>query len=270
MTIAASTALTLTVSVADWSGRDYGRVSNLQRTVAAETLAALVVDGGEWVLDIGCGDGYLTRQIGTRLPRGYIVGVDASPRMVATAGHSGPPAPAGPAFVCADARRLPFAPGFDMVVSFNALHWVPQIGQALAEIATVLRPGGRALIQMVCAGTRPSIESTAMQVAARDRWVRYFAGFTAPFIHPDPMAFGELAAGCGLRSVAMTVRDREWDFETVEQFTAWCAVGSTAWTDRLPESERAAFVDDMVSAYQPVAGRPGLFRFMQMRAELAA
>nr|WP_221218205.1 MULTISPECIES: class I SAM-dependent methyltransferase [unclassified Mycolicibacterium] len=260
--------MTLTVPVADWSGRDYSRVSSLQRTVAAETLAELVVDGAEWVLDIGCGDGFLTREIADRLPRGYIVGVDASPRMVGAAGEVGPSAPSGPVFVCADARRLPFATRFDMVVSFNALHWVPQLGDALAGIATVLRPGGRAVIQMVCGSARPSIESTAMKVAASARWARYFDGFTAPFVHPEPAEFSALAERNGLRVDAVTVRDREWDFETTEQFTAWCTVGCTAWTDHIPEPERAAFVDDMVRAYEPLAGRPGLFRFMQLRAEL--
>jgi trans-aconitate 2-methyltransferase len=266
--IAAGTALTLTVSVADWSGRDYSRVSSLQRTVAAETLAELVVDGAEWVLDIGCGDGFLTREIATRLPRGYIVGVDASPRMVAAAEQAGPSAAAGPVFVCADARRLPFARSFDMVVSFNALHWVPQLGDALAGIATVLRPGGKALIQMVCGSPRPSIESVAMEVTRRQRWAPLFAGFTAPFIHPDPAAFSELAGQSGLQVDSVTVRDREWDFDSTERFTAWCTVGSTAWTDRIPDAERADFVDEMVRAYEPVAGRPGLFRFMQLRAEL--
>lgn len=256
------------MSVADWSGRDYSRVSSLQRSVAAETLAELVVEGREWVLDVGCGDGFLTRQIATRLPRGYIVGVDASPRMVAAAGHPDPLASAGPTFVCADARRLPFDASFDMVVSFNALHWVTQLGEALTGIAAALRPGGRALIQMVCAGERPSVESTAMQVARQPRWAPYFTGFHAPFVHPHPAVFGDLAEVCGLRVDSVTVRDREWDFGSAEAFTAWCTVGSTAWTDRLPETERAAFVDDMVAAYQPAAGRPGLFRFMQMRAEL--
>jgi trans-aconitate 2-methyltransferase len=67
---------------------------------------------------------------------------------------------------------------------------------------------------------------------------------------------------------SLTVRDREWDFGSAAQFRAWCEVGSTAWTDNLAEPDRAAFVDDLVAAYQPVVPRPGLFRFMQMRAEL--
>jgi trans-aconitate 2-methyltransferase len=256
------------VPVVDWSGRDYSRVSSLQRSVAAETLAELVVDGSECVLDVGCGDGFLTREIADRLPRGYIVGVDASPRMVATAGRAGPQTLAGPVFVCADARRLPFGGSFDMVVSFNALHWVPQLGDALAGIAGALRPGGRALIQMVCGSARPSIESTAMQVAHSQRWAPYFTGFSAPFTHPEPAAFGELAELSGLRVDTLTVRDREWDFGSTEQFTAWCAVGCTAWTDQIPEADRATFIDNMVAVYEPVAGGPGLFRFMQLRAEL--
>ena len=56
------------MSVPDWSGEDYGRVSALQRSVATETLADLVLGGTEWVLDIGCGDGFLTRQIAARVP----------------------------------------------------------------------------------------------------------------------------------------------------------------------------------------------------------
>ena len=43
-------------------------------------------------------------------------------------------------------------------------------------------------------------------------------------------------------------------------------MGSTAWTDRLPEQDRAEFVADQVQAYEPIAGRQGLFRFTQMRA----
>jgi trans-aconitate 2-methyltransferase len=257
----------LTVSVADWSGEDYRRVSSLQRAVASETLSDLVLDGDEQILDIGCGDGFLTREIAARLPAGFIVGMDASPRMVAAA-DSGPVTSAGPWFVRADARRLPFGRCFDMAVSFNALHWVPQLDEALAGIATVLRPGGRSVIQMVCVGERPSIESTAMQVAASPRWSAYFTDFSAPFRHVDPAVFADLANGCGLRVRSLTVRDREWDFGSQAQFTAWCAVGSTAWTDRLPADQRAAFVDDQVAAYEPVIGRPGLFRFMQMRAEL--
>lgn len=140
----------------DWSGRDYAEISGLQR-----------------------GDGFLTRAIAVMVPEGYAVGVDASPRMIATAHTGGDATPSGPWFAVGDARRLPFTEFFDAVVSFNALHWVPEQRRALSEIATVLRPHGRALIQVVCAGRRASLESVAMSVAGGPRWAQWFAGFSA-------------------------------------------------------------------------------------------
>lgn len=260
--------MALTVGVTDWSGRDYAEVSGLQRTMITEAMAALSFSPDERVLDIGCGDGFLTRAIADLVPRGGAVGADASRRMIATAHEATAPTASGPWFVVADARRLPFTSCFDAAVSFNALHWVQQQDEALAQLAAVVRPGGRITIQMVCAGDRQSLESTAMEVCRRPEWAAGFEGFVAPFAHVEPDHFRDLAASAGLTVAAVTVADRQWDFGSREAFERWCAVGSTAWTDRLPESERARFVSDEVDAYEPIAGRPGLFHFTQMRAEL--
>jgi trans-aconitate 2-methyltransferase len=254
--------------VTDWSGDDYAQVSGLQRAMAEDAVASLTFDGAEWVLDIGCGDGFITRAVAAMVPAGRVVGVDPSPRMVATAHACAAGNPSEPAFVRADARRLPFAERFDVVLSFNALHWVPQQQRALAEIATVARPAARVLIQMVCASDRPSVESVAMALTRSPAWAPRFDGFSAPFVHVDPATFGRLAAAAGLRLVSLTVADRQWDFGTRERFERWCAVGSGAWTDRLPPADRVRFVEDLVRAYEDVVGRPGLFRFTQMRAEL--
>ena len=148
----------------DWSGQDYAEVSGLQRTMVSEAVAQLEFSEDEWVLDLGCGDGFLTRAVAGMVPVGYAVGVDASPRMIATAHAVGATTESGPWFAVADARRLPFGRHFDVVVSFNALHWVPEQQRALAQIASVVRPGGRVLIQVVCAGERTSLESVAMTV----------------------------------------------------------------------------------------------------------
>jgi trans-aconitate 2-methyltransferase len=254
--------------VTDWDGADYARVSGLQRTMAADAVASLTFGGDERVLDIGCGDGYITRAIASKVPDGYVVGMDASRAMIAAAHGIPRRAESGPWFVRADARRLPFGAQFNVVVSFNALHWVPQQREALQQIASVARRGARVLILLVCAGERPSVESVAMQLTRSPAWARRFEGFTAPFVHVDPGTYGELAASAGLTLTRLTVSDREWDFGSRERFAKWCAVGSTAWTDRLQPRDRPRFIDEQVRAYEQVAGRPGLFRFTQMRAEL--
>lgn len=258
----------LTDCMTEWSGEDYADISALQREMAEEAVASIQFAGDEQVLDVGCGDGHVTRMIAGVLPDGYIVGIDPSRGMLTEAVRGDRPGPSGPSFARADVRDLPFSQTFDVAVSFNALHWVPEQQQALNQIAAVVRPGARVLIQVVCAGDRPSVEAVAMTLCDRPHWAPRFAGFRAPFIHVDPAFFDELATRAGLVVADLTVTDRQWDFGTRERFARWCAVGSAAWTDRLPADERTRFVEELVSAYEIVSGQPGLFRFTQMRARL--
>jgi len=251
----------------EWSGEEYADISALQRAMADEAVGSLQLAGTERLLDVGCGDGYVTRRLAGMLPDGYVVGTDPSHGMLAEAlrHDSGP---SGPAFVRADVRDLPFTENFDAAVSFNALHWVPQQQRALSQIASVVLPGAHVVIQLVCAGERQSLESVAMTVCDRPHWAPRFVGFAAPFTHVDPAFFEKLASTAGFAVAGLTVSDRQWDFGTRERFARWCSVGSAAWTDRLDVDDRSRFVEEMVRAYEAVSGRPGLFRFMQMRAEL--
>ncbi|MDT5013445.1 MAG: trans-aconitate 2-methyltransferase [Mycobacterium sp.] len=252
----------------DWSGEDYATVSDLQRSMAADAARSLDLAGGEQVLDIGCGDGHVTRALAGRVPVGFVVGVDPAPGMLAEAAQHHRGGTSGPVFVRADVLHLPFTERFDVAVSFNALHWVPEQQQALTEIGSVLRSGARVLIQMVCAGRLPSVEAVAMTLCATPQWEARFTGFIAPFVHVDPATYGDLAAPAMLTLSRVEVTERQWDFGSRDRFAYWCSVGTAAWTDRLSIGERPRFVDELVKAYEVVAGRPGLFLFTQMRAEL--
>lgn len=252
----------------DWDGKGYEQISGLQRHLAKVTLDGLEFRGDEALLDVGCGDGFITRSIAARLPDGSVLGIDASPRMIAAATDA-PDGPGAPIrFEVLDVRELKAVDEFDAAVSFNALHWLVDQRAALAPIASAVRPGGRVLIQMVCAGPRPSLEQLAMQVCGRPRWQPAFDGFTAPFLHVPPDDYPAIAASAGLRVTSQTVQDVEWDFGSREAFTHWCTVGFTDWTARLATGEAGAWVDEVVADYQQLVGRPGLFRFLQLRAEL--
>ena len=253
----------------DWDGAGYEKVSDLQRAFASRSLERLDVRGDEDCLDVGCGDGYLTRLLALRLPEGSVLGLDASPRMIEVARRAPVPEGAYVRFELGDALAMPFEQEFDLVTSFNVLHWIPDQQTALSGIARALVPDGRALLQQVCAGPRASVEQVAMEVCAEPRWQAAFDGFAAPFVQLDPDRYPELVAGAGLRVEKLTVTDEEWDFGSAEAFAAWCAVGFSAWTVRLDPALVSSWVDDVVERYATVAGRPGLIRFMQMVAELA-
>src|SRR5687767_1327382 len=63
----------------DWDAGSYDRVGDPQLEWAHDVLGRLELAGDERVLDAGCGTGRVTRLLLDRLPRGQVVGVDASP-----------------------------------------------------------------------------------------------------------------------------------------------------------------------------------------------
>jgi ubiquinone/menaquinone biosynthesis C-methylase UbiE len=143
----------------EWNADEYACQSTLQQTLADEQLARLTLAGTERVLDVGCGDGKITAEIAAQVPRGSVVGVDPSHQMIDfAANHFAPSAWPNLRFVVADARELPFRSEFDLVVSFNALHWVTEQEAALRSIHQALKPGGRAILQFVPRGPIRGLE----------------------------------------------------------------------------------------------------------------
>lgn len=110
-------------------------------------LASLAPVPGERVLDLGCGPGYLARDLAVAVgPGGQVAGLDNSAPMLALAlaRCAGQP---WVRFAQAEATHLPDADGaFDAVVCCQVLEFVADADRALGEMHRVLRPGGRLLL----------------------------------------------------------------------------------------------------------------------------
>ena len=109
-----------------------------------DVFLELVPPPGRRTLDLGCGEGRLSRDLHRLGHR--VVGVDASPLLVAAARTAAPEIEAH----VADAADLPFADGeFDCVIAFMSLQDVDDYAQAVREAARVLAPGGRFCVAIV-------------------------------------------------------------------------------------------------------------------------
>jgi SAM-dependent methyltransferase len=112
----------------------------------AAAVAEMGLRAGQTALDVGCGTGralpHLRAAVG---PGGHVLGVDLTPEMLAAARSHGRHTHA--LLAVADARRLPLRPGsVDGGFAAGLLPHLPDPGLGLAELARVVRPGGRLVL----------------------------------------------------------------------------------------------------------------------------
>ncbi len=108
------------------------------------TLAALGLQAGERVMDVGCGPGLLAQDMALAVgPGGQVTGFDLSPDMLALAQKRCAGLPQV-AFDQGTIEKLPAASdSLDAVACIQVLLYVEDVTRALKEIHRILKPGGR-------------------------------------------------------------------------------------------------------------------------------
>jgi ubiquinone/menaquinone biosynthesis C-methylase UbiE len=123
-----------------------GKLRELRQRTA--TLARL--QNGDAVLDVGCGTGTLALEVARRVGQaGRVVGIDPGAEQIARARAKAARRNAPIEFQIGVIEQLPFPDAtFDVVLSTLMMHHLPAPlkRQGLAEIARVLKPGGRLVI----------------------------------------------------------------------------------------------------------------------------
>jgi len=168
---------------------DVSSYDRMSRLLLGSLFSGIALDAAQHgtasdhVLEVGCGPGHLS----LRLARDHglrVTGLDLDPGMIEqactnAARYGGDSANLD--FVVADVAALPFADAsFDLVVSTMSMHHWDDPPRGLAEIARVLRPGGRALIWDLRAGGLPfhrhvpdpasNAQSTALRLVSETAW----------------------------------------------------------------------------------------------------
>jgi len=130
------------------------RLSGWYQAHALEVVKHIApLEGGD-ILDIGCGTGFLLRQLAQRSPRARAVGLDISGEMIAQAGRAGSAAGLKNVyFIKGDWEALDEPAmetlhrfDFGLIVCASAFHYFTDPLKAARDMCSILRPGGRLLV----------------------------------------------------------------------------------------------------------------------------
>lgn len=166
-----------------WDADTYHRVSAPLEEMGRSVLGRLSLHGSETVVDAGCGTGRVTALVADRLPRGRVIGVDASMDMVERArAHLGSRAEV----LHADLLELTLDEPVDAVLSTATFHWILDHDRLFARLLTLLRPGGALEAQCGGRGNIAGVLAAADEVSRRPEYAHVFGGWRRPMLFASP------------------------------------------------------------------------------------
>jgi SAM-dependent methyltransferase len=154
-------------------------------------ILAAVPAGCQRVLDVGCGEGMLARELADLVPS--VSGIDADANSIDLARRQDPAGQLD--LICGDFLTYPFAPGsFGMITSVAALHHMDPAA-ALARMSWLMQPGGTLAIVGLARSRLPADlpwEAAAGFTNLGYRLTRTFWEQPSPTVWPPPHTYAAI------------------------------------------------------------------------------
>jgi len=214
---------------------------------AGDLVDLLDPHAGERILDLGCGTGHLTAQIGAR--GADVIGLDASASMIAQARQNYPKL----RFVLGDARAFGFEEPFDAVFSNAALHWITDAESVIAAVARAMKPGGRFVLEMGAKGNNARVAGAVGDVLRE-------SGFPvrSPWFFPSAGEYATLLERHGFEVETLRTFDRWTRLEHPEKgLREWLEMFGGAWFEGIEAPVRDAMIGAIESRLRESLWRDG-------------
>jgi trans-aconitate 2-methyltransferase len=231
-----------------WNAKDYAKNSTNQFQWAKELISKLALNGSETLLDIGCGDGKITAEIASCLPKGKVVGVDSSQEMIQLAQSSFKDCK-NLTFRVLDAQKLDFQEEFGRIFSNAALHWILDQKTVLQGVQKSLRHGGRILFQMGGKGNAKEVLDVFDDLLKDKKWKGFFEDFSFPYAFLGAEQYRALLTEADLVPIRVLLIPKIMKLKGLEGLAGWIRTTWLPYTQRVPEEMRDAFVAEIATRY---------------------
>jgi len=202
----------------EFDAERYQQASAHQQEWGRRLIAELNLRGDERILDVGSGDGSLTRQLAAAVPRGSVLGLDASARMVEAARQLQGP---NLRFLRMDILDADFREEFDVVFSSATLHWVKDHGRLLGVLYRAVKPGGVVRLSFAGAGNCSRLIATLQEVMGESAFQAAFRDFVWPWYMPAVEGYERLVREVPFAGARVWGEVADRHFPSVEAMVGW-------------------------------------------------
>ncbi|MGD0673090.1 MAG: methyltransferase domain-containing protein [Candidatus Binatus sp.] len=221
-----------------WDPDGYARNARFVSDLGAAVVELLAPRAGERILDLGCGDGALTKKL---VELGCdVVGVDASAPQVEAARRLGLDARV------TEGERLAFDAEFDAVFSNAAIHWMKPADDVIAGVWRALKPGGRFVAEFGGHGCVATIERALIE-ALRRRGID--GGALNPWYFPTVEDYSARLARRGFAVRYIALIPRPTPLPTA--INGWLDTFAQVFMAPLADDDRAGFIDEVRETLRP-------------------
>lgn len=236
--------------LARWNAAEYAANSAVQQSWARELIAKLNLRGDEHILDVGCGDGKVSAELASAVPRGSVTGVDASPQMIEFAKKIFPATEiSNLRFRVMDARKLKFERRCDLIFSNAALHWVDDHEAILRGAAAVLKPEGRLMISCGGKGNAHDVFLAFRPEMRLKRWREFFRQMPMPYFFYAPSDYEKWLQKNDFKINSLKLTPKDVSYDGAEGFATWLRITWLPFVQRVPENLREEFIAAVTQRY---------------------
>jgi len=248
--------------VRSWHGATYDRLSTPMEAMGREVLERLPLEGGETVIDAGCGSGRVTEALLERLPRGRVIGVDASASMIEAARER-----LGDRVELHVADLAAFDLGLraDAVLSTATFHWIADHEALFARLRAHLRPGGLLVAQCGGHGNIATVHAAARATMVDGRFASDFDGWRGPWNFATPAQTEGRLRAAGFARARTWLQQRPVTPDDPHAYLTEINLG--AHLGRLPDDLRGPFVDDVI---ERLGGAPVTIDYVRLNIDAVA
>lgn len=225
-----------------WNAETYAQNARFVPELAEAVVQLLAPQPGDILLDIGCGDGYLTARLAEKVAR--VTGVDSSVSLVEAARKIGLD------IRLLDARRIGGVPeflgAFDAVFSNATLHWIQDPDTVIAAVSRVLKPGGRFVGEFGGEGCVARIRWALDEALARRGF--HFADLN-PWYFPSASEYRDRLEANGFIVDYCEVIPRPTALPG--EVKGWLETFALTFTSVLPSEQRDDFLEEVQALLKP-------------------